>query len=177
MERIKSLLTTDSDDMTVSLKQWKEVDKFLQLTTTETTVVSLLEEIDAKFKHYKLHRYLMKVQPKFISDLKQNQPDDNCIIYKDFSQNYEARTQNEVSTAYFGRRQISLFTVAVFIGQRQMLSFAIVNDHLAHDSAQVYYDITEILKRVKEEQENLKHVVFYTDGCGQQFKNKFYLSN
>lgn len=141
MERLQELLLIPNGalDQKVKFSQWIHSDGFLQLTkNTEKTLQNLLDDIEGTFKHYKLHRFTIQAQYKFLKSLKNDVSDQKAILFMDYSQNYECRTQREASTAYFGRRQVGLFTAAALIGNTlEQISFAIVNDDLSHDSKQV----------------------------------------
>lgn len=178
MVKIKENLISSCEDMAVKYQQWMEKDKFQQLVTfTDQTTIELLMKIQQNFPAYKLHIFNVFSQHAFITQLKLTQPPNSAIIVMDYAQNYECRSQNESQTAYFGRRQASLFTSAAYVGQNKPQCFAILNDNLTHNAAQVHFYQGEIIKLVKLKHPDLKHVSFYSDGCAQQFKNKFYLSN
>jgi hypothetical protein len=125
-----------------------QTEGFLQLTKiTDKTLQQLLNDIEGTFQHYKMHRFNIRMQYRFLADLKSNVSSKKAILFMDYSQNYECRTQNEASTAYFGCRQVSLFTAAALIGNdKEQISFAIVNDCLSHDSNQVLKKITNRCK-------------------------------
>jgi hypothetical protein len=141
MERLHGFLCLNETtlDGLVKYSQWLKKDGFLQLTKiTDKTLGYLLDDISNTFKHYKLHRFLIRSQFQFLTELKTNVTSQRAILFMDYSQNYECRTQREASTAYFGCRQIGLFTAVALVGNEQeQISFAIVNDDLAHESNQV----------------------------------------
>lgn len=98
------------------------------------------------------------------------------MLLLDYSQNYPVVTQNEVQAAFFGQRQISIFTAMGYIDQNPPISIIIVNDDISHKH-QVWFYEKIIMEFLKTKNPRLSHVRFLTDGCAGQFKNKFTLAN
>lgn len=176
--KLNVLLKPDSDDVPVKLQRWQKIDNFTQKVDVPLMKLSNIKKIFVdSLKFFKCHMYLIKTHFEFVDDVKKNQEDDSCAIIMDFSQNYAASSQNEIQSAYFSQRQISVFTAVSYIGQREPISFIIVNDDITHSKEQVYYYERLIINSLKIDCPGLKHVTFISDGCAAQFKNKFTLSN
>jgi hypothetical protein len=137
--KLKELIAINNYQATVKYSQWIHSEGFLQLTKiTDKNLEDMLKNINDNFEHYKLHKFMVQAQFKFLSDTKAKVSKRKAILMMDYSQNYECRTQREASSAYFGCRQVGLFTAAAIIGDdKEQISFAIVNDNLSHDSSQV----------------------------------------
>lgn len=96
----------------------------------------------------------------------------------DFSQNYSTTTtQGEVQSAFFAQHQVGLYTAIAYVGQENPISFIILNDDISHGKDQVWFYERLIIDSVKKDFPHLTHVVFVSDGCAGQFKNKCSLKN
>lgn len=95
----------------------------------------------------------------------------------DYSENYSSISLDEVQSAYFGKRLISIFTAIAYVGQREPLTFLIANDDIGHSKEQVWCYQKIIISSLLEDFPSIEHVSFFSDGCAAQFKNRFTLSN
>lgn len=95
----------------------------------------------------------------------------------DYSENYSTISLDEIQSAYFGKRQISIFTAIAYVGQHPPITFQIGNDDIGHAKEQVWLYQKKIISSVKEDYPLIEHVNFASDGCASQFKNRFTLSN
>lgn len=109
--------------------------------------------------------------------MKRNQPENHALIIMDYSENYSTISSNEIQSAYFAKRQISIFTAIAYIGQHKSVTFLIGNDDISHAKEQVWLYQKKILSSLIEEHPALDHIDFVSDGCAAQFKNRFTLSN
>lgn len=129
------------------------------------------------FPYYKLHKYLIKSQLEHVNFIKEKQPENHALIIMDYSENYSTVSSNEIQSAYFAKRQISIFTAIAYVGQMEPITFLIGNDDINHAKDQVWLYQRKILSSLVEDYPAIDHIDFVSDGCAGQFKNRFTLSN
>ena len=96
----------------------------------------------------------------------------------DFSENYSSKSQDDLQQTYFGKNQISLFTVVAYVGTRmKKISIVIANDNCSHSKEQVFYYMRLIVDELKKERQDLKKIFFVSDDAGSQFNYRFILTN
>lgn len=175
---IKRLLNSCCLDEGTKYKEWRKNDGYIQKVAVEGVLVrDILNIILANIKDFKMHRYLMKVQRGFFSNIKLTQNDDTVTIVVDFSENFATKAQYEIQSSYFGRKQISLFTAVAWIGQSTERSFVIASDNIRHSKEQVAVYMCRIFLKLKYDYPQLLHAKVFSDGAGSQFKNHFIMSN
>lgn len=95
----------------------------------------------------------------------------------DYSENYSTISSDEIQSAYFAKRQISIFTAIAYVGQHVPVTFLIGSDDISHAKNQVWLYQKKIISSLVEEFPAIEHIDFVSDGCAGQFKNRFTLSN
>jgi hypothetical protein len=153
----------------------KAENGFMQKAHKVMPLQFLIDSFSQIFRKYLLHIHLTRVQHAIFKEIKESQPPVNAVIHMDFSQNYSAIGQNDLQSAYFGRNQISIYTVMVYVGQESPIPIVIINDDTSHSKEQVTFYIQLIVNSVREDYPDLAHIDFFTDGCSSQFKNKYIL--
>ena len=97
VEHLRELVGDNSE---VSFKQWESTDRTTlhQKTLKSQEFISTLVE---KIVDLKFHHFVSKEQAKFFRDLKENLPENTCILQGDFSQNYSMVTQSSAQGSFF----------------------------------------------------------------------------
>ena len=141
------------------------------------TVGDALKWFEKSFEVFKRHKYLVKVQRRSIDGQRNSLGDNEAMVIMDFSENFSAKSQNDVQQAFFGKKQIALFTAVGWIGaEKKKATFVMANDDTTHSKQQVFYYMKLIVKELKEINPQLDYVRFVSDGAASQFKNRFILS-
>lgn len=121
------------------------------------------------FPYYKLHKYLVKSQLEHVNFIKEKQPEDHALIIMDYSENYSTVSSNEIQSAYFAKRQISIFTAIAYVGQNEPITFLIGNDDINHAKDQVWLYQKKILSSLVVAPDNLR-IVLPCQTCYTQMK-------
>ncbi|CAH1712061.1 unnamed protein product [Chironomus riparius] len=175
---LSQLLLPCCIDEPVKWTKWVNVDGYLQkCNLPEKNVKDILIDFAASFEKYKIHRYLIITQHHVIDQLKRSNSESSVILHMDYSENFSVTSQDEIQSAFFKRKQISIFTGVALVGTTDTISFAIVNDDIKHQKEQVYHYIKLIVRHLRSMYPNLDSINFITDGCAAQFKNKYILSS
>jgi len=159
--------------------QWeKDKDGFMVKNFhTSHTIAMVTKRFIELLKPYKLHQYLIFIQAQSIQNVKELQIDSEIMIVLDFSENFSTTSQKDIQSAFFSKKQISLFTAIRYHAQNPPQSFVFINDDTSHSKNQVYFYISLMIEEIKKDVPFLKHVTFVSDGCSGQFKNRFIMLN
>ncbi|CAG9810451.1 unnamed protein product [Chironomus riparius] len=174
---VMDLLKPNILDHLVNYQQWETVDKVVQKVTHALIINDLILLLEEKMQKFKMHYFLVKIQLALFRDLKQNLDNNSACLIVDYAENYNCRSQDEISSAYFGRRQISLFTSVVYVGNEDPISIVIANDCISHNKEQVWFYIKFIVDFIQSLFDDIRTVNVFSDGACSQFKNRFNISN
>jgi hypothetical protein len=177
MPQLKSLLLSNCGDEQVELRQWCKNDKgYVQRARSDiNTVDELLKEITRDLETFKLHRYLKQFQQSSFQFFKSNSSSSSAVMVVDFAEAYNAKTQNEIQSAFFARQMITLFTCCSYINN-EPTTIVLASDDKGHDKEHVYVYIKKIVDLLKQRHPDLEHIDIYSDGACSQFKNYYTLS-
>lgn len=159
-------------DKSMEWKHWRKVEDRIALTHTEGSLSDLLYELDAQLPFFKRHFFVKRSQQYYFEMKKRNIMAEDLVLQIDFAENYRLIFQNEVQSAHFTYRQVTIFTcVAWLIGG--VKSYAIISDKLTHNKFDVCCFLTKLVKMIKKAHGQFQNIYVFSDGCSFQFKNKF----
>lgn len=134
-----------------------------------------------------LLNYIVNLSPQFLrhSFVKREQSDvfnkidrvrvkgdkfiNESLIQVDFAENFICEAQDEVQSAHWNQRQLTLFTSATFY-QNQIFSKVFVSNNLNHTKETI---VPYLYKLITELPPAIKIVKIWSDGPSSQFKNKY----
>ena len=90
----------------------------------------------------------------------------------DFADNYTATFQDEIQSAHWKQRQITVHTIMVY-HRDTVISKIIVSDSREHEKRAVTAYTASVLETIKQDFPTVRNVAVWTDGPSSQFKNKF----
>ncbi|CAF4170619.1 unnamed protein product, partial [Rotaria sordida] len=134
------------------------------------------ELLSSKVKTFLLHVYIKRQQSKFFEESKTNTDNKKIVIQVDFSENFEIKQQDEVQSAHWSSKSVSIFTAYAWCGTNNY-SFALVSNNISHDKYCVYNCITYIINKLKQQLPSLEEILFFSDGAASQFKQRYLMRN
>lgn len=156
----------------VTWEHWRKVDDRIVLTSTVGPLSDLIHEIEVQLPLFKHHFFVKRAQQNYFEAVKKNIKPGILILQIDFAENYRLICQNEVQSAHFNYKQVSIFTCVAWMFD-ETKSFAIISDSLQHSKIDVYVFITKLVEDLKNHYGNFESIFFFSDGSSCQFKNKF----
>ena len=153
---------------------WKTVeDNRLMKAVVEGTTHDLVDYICSLVPQFLEHTYIKRHQASEYQTCKEratnNTDPEEALIQVDFSENYTCVAQDEIQSAHWNQRQVSLFTVAVWHSGSQH-SHVIASDNLAHGKETVIAYLDKVLDGLPD---HVKKVSLWSDGPASQFKNRY----
>lgn len=175
-QNIASKVGHDNLDKKITWSQWtaKETGYLEKVTTTGSTRDAIQQLCDL-LPQFKWHAFLKERQSRaYEGDMAcaQMEDSDSCLVQMDFSENYSALYQDEIASAYFGQKQITVYTVTMWY-RKQTVSLILTSDVREHDKDTVAAFTSTILNIVESEFPGVASVIIWTDGPASQYKNKF----
>jgi hypothetical protein len=162
----------------VTWQQWTiEGGKTVKIMI-DGTVGRCFEELEKQVPYFLNHTYVKRCQANAFSQEKESVRSNpgKIVIEVDFAENYTAKSQNEIQSAYWSYTQVTIFTVCAW-EQGGVHSMAIVSDYLSHDKYAVNTFLKLILDYLNKNIRQFDEIVFFSDGAASQFKQKYLLAN
>ncbi|GFS03152.1 hypothetical protein ElyMa_001142600 [Elysia marginata] len=176
-----------ADNMTefvVKYTQWETVKE--KRTFKDEKIVSfvmkkehsdLLENVWKLFhtclKSFKRHHFNMESQYNFYRKQRCNLGENEALIHVDFAENFVTKWDSEIQSTHYGasKKQLSLHTGYLKIGEVVTQSFCGVSDSLDHDPS-IWAYLSPILDKVRKEQPSVRTIHFFSDGPTAQYRQK-----
>ncbi len=123
-----------------------------------------------------LHVYIKRQQSKFFEESKINASNKKIVVQVDYSENFETKQQDEVQSAHWNSKSISIFTAHAWCSGNDY-SIALVLNDISHDKYCVNNCITYIINTLKQKLPSLEEILFFSDGAASQFKQRYLIHN
>ncbi|KAH9375526.1 hypothetical protein HPB48_012066 [Haemaphysalis longicornis] len=116
----------------------------------------------------------MRIQAIAINEAKRCERRSSIVLHFDVAENWTVIQPNEVQSYHWHKTQVSLFTCVVTT-RKSVQSFAVVSDHMQHDTAHACYPLHKVHECLEESAPVYSYVVYVSDGAASHFKNKYQL--
>ena len=127
-ERVKQVENSKNRKTNKSRKSMKKICKI-------GTVEDAIQSLEDQMPYFLQHVYVKRQQSAFFHEKKANLSQHEAIVQVDFAENYTCRHQDEVQSAHWHQKQVTLFTVAVWINNGSEIiceSHVIVTNELSN---------------------------------------------
>lgn len=94
---------------------------------------------------------------------------DEGLLQIDFAENFVCELQDEVQSAHWNQRQLTLFTTAFYFNEL-FQSKVLVSDNLVHTKDTIVPYLCKVMAKMPQ---SLKLLKIWSDGPSSQFKNKY----
>lgn len=135
-----------------------------------------IEHVKKQFEEFDGHVSRVRTQYEQIPLLKENLPDHEIILQLDFAENYSCKSLEEVQSAYFNQTMVTLHPIVAYYRYDRELkhkSFVVVSDEMSHKPSSVIAFVDEIMLHLKEIDEDLKCIHYWSDSPTSQYRNKY----
>ena len=176
--RVESSMDEDDngEERCIKWKRWEEVTGRPTQVEISMSLSDAVDRVNALLSNYKTHCYIKDEQSNFFKSFKNQIRPSEAVLQIDFAENYACISQDEVQSAHWNHKQVTLFTAVAWMGNSECKSFVIVSDDLDHDKHAVWSMLKVILKRLTDIRP-IETVVIFSDGCAAQFKNRYTMAN
>lgn len=165
-----------SDTINIKWRQWQDVNGRPQSIFTESSLTTAIYYLEQQLYAFKIHCYVKRVQERYFDLKKQTLQANEVLLQLDFAENYSLISQDEIQSAHWSHKQVTIFTCVAWLADATY-SFAIISNDLSHSKYSVYAFIKEIVHQLQTKSKNVNKIIIFSDGCAAQFKNRYTLSN
>ena len=152
---------------------WETVDGKQVKTVREGVVEEVVDELQNQLPVFLKHDFIKQQQSRCFQQIKSKVDKYNGLLQMDFSENYTATYQDEIQSAHWHQKQVTVFTAVIWVNQNDCKSYAVVSDCLNHNKEAVCTFLCTILADIQSHWPDLKNLDIFTDGAASQFKNKY----
>ena len=163
----------DADDV-IEFSQWTTTDRSNLIHRTET-IDDYVNLVIEKLQILTVHSYISKCQSRHLKKLKAEIDNSTVLFLGDFAENYQFVVQDEVQGFHWNNSQCTLHPVVIYYKDNDELknvSYCVISDDRTHDVAMVYEVQKSILADIKIKLPALTNVIYFSDGCAGQYKNR-----
>ena len=165
-------------DQPVVWRKWEktedELGKRKDLAQKKGVYLGLVKELQDGLDKLAVHRANALRQRKQYQALQENTPPQWVVATMDFAENYLCVYQDEVQSAHWGYRQITIHPVVLQYRchcLQNVTEYTIfLTDDMQKDGNMVKAIPDRVLEHTK--QKGLKHMVIFSNGCGAQYKSR-----
>ena len=121
------------------------------------------------------HSYIARQQSSYLRKLKENIAPNTAILLLDFAENFAFTVQDEIQSYHWNTSQATLHPVCMYYyvnASLQCHSYCIISDDMNHDVSMVYQIQKKCIQPVQEKVESLTKIMYFSDGCAAQYKNR-----
>ncbi|CAF1101340.1 unnamed protein product [Adineta ricciae] len=132
--------------------------------------------LKSKVEQFLYHVYIKREQSNYFEKLKADVTDEKIVLQVDFSENFNMKEQDEVQSAHWNSKSLSIFTAFIW-SKNENFSFALPSSDLTHDKFVVDAALAIILNHIATKLPNIKEINCFSDGAASQFKQRFHFRN
>ncbi|KAK3762158.1 hypothetical protein RRG08_024963 [Elysia crispata] len=159
-------------------KRWEKTDiSRKDLVTKSGTLNELLDHLTSDLSLMAKHLKVAHWQRTQYQKLKESLPPNHCILTIDFAENYLCKYQQEVQSAHWSYRQVTVHPCVFFYRCPKQSCHHIVTDYkvfltddLKHDAHVVKFILHKCLTYLASKK--IVAVQIFSDGCSSQYKSK-----
>lgn len=169
----EQLSDVDLDDE-FHFNQWDTTDR-ASLTTHTCTYREYIDLLIDSIDQLTRHSYLAKGQAKYLRDKKESLPKNEALILGDFAENYQFLIQDEIQSYHWSKEYCTLHPVVIYYRgdneQLEHISLCFISDDNSHDTPFIYHVQSLIVDHLRKLLPNINKLIYFSDGCGGQYKN------
>lgn len=169
---IKNALVENDIDM-IYCKQWISKPRS-SLGSMEMEVDEFTDVFCEKMIELLPHTFVAKEQGNYCKELRESLEDGEFLVICDFAENYAFVVQNAAPGFHWNNDQATIYTIVVYYRNNSSVtheSFAIISDHLSHDTVTVHVNTKRLINFIKTIDPNPRKIYYFSDGAPSQFKN------
>lgn len=176
IKNLTDIVGNTSFDLDVSWPVWRKnvATKRIERQMEQGNLKTLLVHLAALSSQFLRHHFVKREQSDTFNkyDLQRasnSQIGHEGLLQIDFAENFVCESQDEVQSAHWNQRQLTLFTTALYYNG-EIKSKVFVSDCLIHTKDTILPYLYKILSSMPV---SLKTLKIWSDGPTSQFKNKF----
>lgn len=128
------------------------------------------------------HDYIAKAQAELLVQTKKNIKEGEFVVCLDFAENFSFVIQDSVQANHWSNKQVTLHPYVIYWKENDKTmhhNFVIISECNKHDSVAVNLYNEKMIQYLRgiHGEDNVKKLIFFSDGAASQYKNKSNFSN
>ncbi len=159
---VSSLFITNRDDIDempdTTWSLWTTTNNHIELLHSHGSFRSLIDQLDRRWSSFVTHTYVTRQQREYIKTIKlTSHLTTFAVVQMDFAENFSFVVQKEIQSAYWNKKQASLYTIVITVGTDHR-NMVIISNRMVHDTAFVYCAQKLIVKFIKDEYPTIQKI-------------------
>ncbi|ESO95533.1 hypothetical protein LOTGIDRAFT_160697 [Lottia gigantea] len=152
-------------DNEFSWYQLEDTIGFLQKVKQSGNSTDAFEELAMQLPKFNWHLFIKEKQSSSYQHMKISSEDtsEECLLQMDFAENFTCIWQDEIQSAHWKQRQVTIYTIMITYRNKK-LSFVIISDFLSHEKTAVAAFTSTILDIITDNFPTVRTVDVWTDG-------------
>ena len=152
--------------------QWDTTDR---TTLTTLTTSEYKDQVIEVINNLTKHSYLAKSQARYLKSKKESLGENEVIVLGDFAENYQFLIQDEIQSYHWSKEYCTLHPLVIYYkdvnGDIQHDSLCFISDDNTHDTSFIHHVQSLLVNYIKESYSHIRKMIYFSDGCGGQYKN------
>lgn len=162
---------------TITWTQWTTDNKRVSKKDFTGTVEECVKVLAGKLPAFLVHVFVKRQQSRYFEQLKLSVDECTILVQLDYSENFSMIEQDEIQSAHFSKKQLSLFTAHAWCRNSSSRSFVFVSSHVEHNKYSIHAALEHLLCALQRSEDKMQEIVFFSDGAASQFKQRFLFKN
>ena len=159
-------------------QQWQTCDKKTEKVFITATVDAIFDDLRSQLNGFLVHQYIKRMQAvHFAKPITTECNESSVVLQVDFSENASLLQQNEIQSAHWTHKQVTIFTSHAWIGEGVNDSFVLVSESLNHTKEVVLTFTSVLFRKLLEKYPSIEAINVFSDGAASQFKQRYLFSN
>ena len=122
--------------------------------------------------------YIKRKQSDYFEYMKVNANDNTVVCQVDYAENFSLDNQNQIQSAHWGKKLISIFTAYTWMGGSagDGQSFGLVSNSIKHDKYSAITCLDILVNEIISMMPDVDQIIFFSDDASSQFKNRYVLN-
>lgn len=158
----------------IEYKKWTTTDR----STLESLMLNIDEFIETfilTLQVYQRHDFIAKMQSSSYKNFKESLKPGEVLVQGDFAENYSAVMQDEVQSFHWNNLMTTIHPFVIYYLNGDIIahkSYVIISECNIHDTVAVHLFQRYLIKYIKENIVGIKKIIYFSDGCAGQYKNR-----
>ena len=144
------------------------------MSTMFSSLEDFIDLLCEKVDDLTAHSYTAKSQSAYLKKQKEELSQQSAIVICDFAENFQYVIQDEVQSYHWSKKYCTLHPISLYLqtdSGLQTESLCVISDDVKHDTPFVHKCMELLANHLRQNHPQIKHIQYFTDGCGGQYKN------
>lgn len=141
-----------------------------------------LNDLKNKWPELLKHAFVAKSQASYFSKQKESVEAGEFTVCLDFAENYSFFVQDAIQSHHWSNNQATLHPYVAYYkenGEMKHENFVVISEKISHDASSVHLFNLKLIEFLKNKfgANNIKKIIYFSDGAASQYKNKYNFAN